>query len=237
MKRLLFLGFDRLRVQRYIQERYVQVHSLVLKRSLAQKLTIGHAVLKLTLGLGISVGISIPAGVYAYATQDLLTVYREVGEDYNALTRRAENAARSLAQQRFDSDILQTRVVITVVGENDGQVSPILVLDVKREDWRRRPDPQFWATYYRNTRILLDMDGSGPLRLPQPVAPIAPQPTPLPVAPTDPTVPATPANPSPAPDAPTTRQTTRMQSSPDNSSASASTYSPITRAVNPSPID
>ncbi|MCU0524693.1 MAG: hypothetical protein MUF72_07695 [Elainella sp. Prado103] len=98
--------------------------------------------------------------VYAYTTQDLLSVSRETGEDYNALTRRAEAAARSLAQQRFDSDILLTRVIITVLGDNGGQVAPILVLDVNRTNWRSRPDPQIWATYYRSTPRLLEMNGS-----------------------------------------------------------------------------
>lgn len=145
-----------------------------------------------------------PAAVYAYTTQDLLTVSREAGEDYNALTRRAEAAARSLAQQRFDSDILLTRVIITVLGDNGGQIAPILLLDVNRPDWRSRPDPQVWAKYYRNTPGLI-MESPTPTA--QPTPPAVPTPiTPAPAEPAEPEaipparfpVPVTPIRPAPS---------------------------------------
>lgn len=145
-----------------------------------------------------------PAAVYAYTTQDLLTVSREAGEDYNALTRRAEAAARSLAQQRFDSDILLTRVMITVLGDNGGQIAPILLLDVNRPDWRSRPDPQVWAKYYRSTPRLIMED---PAPTAQPTPPAVPTPiTPTPAEPAEPEaipparfpVPVTPIRPAPS---------------------------------------
>lgn len=138
--------------------------------------------------------------VQAYTTEDLLTVSREAGEDYTALSRRAEMAARSMAQQRFDSDILLTRVLITVLGENAGETAPILVMDVSRNDWRSRPDPQRWSKYYRSTRALLDLDiipttvtlPAGTVPTPAPIPSSSPPaifPTPLPA-------------PAPVPDAP-----------------------------------
>lgn len=203
MKRLPLLGFDRIRVQRHIQ-----ANDPALQQSLFQKLAIGSMVLRIAFCAGLSLAAGSASVVYAYATQDMLTVYREVGEDYNALTRRAENAARSLAQQRFDSDILQTRVMITVIGENDGQAAPILLLDVKREDWRRRPDPQFWATYYRNTQLLLDMNGNGSVQPARPAPPAVPEVVPSPAVPTNPAAPAP-------------RRTTMLRSTPEGNSASA----------------
>ncbi len=234
MNRLPSFRFDRIRFQRH-----VQTHGQVQPRSLSQSLTVGSILLKLALWAGISLTAGFASAVYAYTTQDLLTVYRETGENYNALTRRAEDAARSLAQQRFDSDILQTRVIITVVGDNGGQVAPILVLDVKREDWRSRPDPQIWAKYYRSTPLLLEMDGNAPVRPTQPVTPVVPQTTPSPAAPTAPTAPATPANPSPTPNSPADRRTTTLRSAPNSASSSSSntSSSPAGTGVNPSPIN
>jgi hypothetical protein len=121
-------------------------------------------------GLVTVVGVStilgsellLPQAVQAYAAQDLLTVTWVAGEDYTALARRAEDAARTMAQQRFDSDILLTRVVITVLGQNGGQTAPILLLDVNRPDWRNRPDPRYWSQYYRSTPALLGLDGVAP---------------------------------------------------------------------------
>ncbi len=112
----------------------------------------------------VTVGLGMLSPVHAYTTEDLETVYRVEGEDYNALVRRAEITARSSAQQKFDSDILLTRVVITVLGQNGGQLAPILVLDVNRNDWRNRPDPQYWAKYYRSARVLLELGDSAPLQ-------------------------------------------------------------------------
>lgn len=123
--------------------------------------------------IGGTMLLAVTTPAQAYTAEDLLTVYRVEGEDYNALVRRAEITARSSAQQKFDRDILLTRVVITVLGENGGQTAPILVLDVNRNDWRNRPDPQYWAKYYRSTRVLLELDGSAPLQTtpPPPVQP------------------------------------------------------------------
>lgn len=190
MNRLLPLDFDQSTLQHHPHQK-----SWVRWRSLSPKLIAGSLMLKLALysGIGISLSIGYTPAAYAYATQEEITVYPETGEDYNALTRRAETAARSLAQRRFDTDILQTRVIVTILTENNGQIAPILTLDVNRNDWRRRPDPQVWATYYHSTRSLLEMGGSGTPRSTQPVSPpIVPPTTPPEVAPTNPTSPTSP---------------------------------------------
>ncbi|MFM7423468.1 MAG: hypothetical protein ACKO7W_00440 [Elainella sp.] len=118
----------------------------------------------LAIGVGAlgSIDLLLPQAVSAYAAEDLLTVNWVAGEDYTALARRAEDAARTMAQQRFDSDILLTRVVITVLGQNGGNTAPILVMDVNRPDWRNRPDPRYWSQYYRSTPALLGLDGVAP---------------------------------------------------------------------------
>lgn len=143
--------------------------------------------------LGITLLLLSPQTVQAYTVEDLLTVSRVAGEDYTALAQRAEMAARSMAQQRFDSDILLTRVIITVLGQNGGQTAPILVMDVNRNDWRSRPDPQRWSTYYRSTPVLLELDGVEPFRTP---ANAAPAPAPAPTSPTAPTAPNQPGQPN-----------------------------------------
>lgn len=128
-----------------------------------------------SLAVGSLVSPVFTPAVQAYTTEDVLNVSWETGEDYNALVRRAESAARASAQQQFDSDILLTRVIITVLGENGGETVPILMLDVNRNDWRRRPDPQYWATYYRTSRTLLNLDKpAARTAQPAPASPSAP---------------------------------------------------------------
>jgi hypothetical protein len=139
---------------------------LLAARKIAINRRIGVSIAAVLPGLLAVASVTLVAGMlapsHAYTTEDLETVYRVEGEGYDALVRRAESAARSSAQQKFDSDILLTRVVITVLGQNGGQLAPILVLDVNRNDWRNRPDPQYWAKYYRTTRLLLELDSSAP---------------------------------------------------------------------------
>jgi hypothetical protein len=149
-----------------------------------------------TSAVGVALLLVSPSAAQAYTVEDLLTVSRVAGEDYTALAQRAEMAARSMAQQRFDSDILLTRVIITVLGQNGGQTAPILVMDVNRNDWRNRPDPQRWSKYYRSTPVLLELDGSEPLRTPAPTTPPAPLPTPAPTNPASPTTPGQPGQPN-----------------------------------------
>lgn len=120
-------------------------------------------------GAAIALNLMLAPVADAYTLEEALTVYWVEGEDYAALSRRAEIAARSITQQWFDSDILLTRVVITVLGDNGGQTAPILTLNVSRNDWRSRPDPQRWATYYHSTRTLLDLN-STPTTATQPAA-------------------------------------------------------------------
>jgi hypothetical protein len=130
--------------------------------------------------LGISVWhLAMPPAVTAYTVEDLLTITWVAGEDYTALARRAEYAARTSAQQRFDADILLTHVVITVLGQNGGETAPILVMDVNRADWRNRPDPRYWSKYYRSTAILLELEGVPATGTLQPAPTTGTQPAPV----------------------------------------------------------
>jgi hypothetical protein len=97
--------------------------------------------------------------VQAYTVEQTVSVQWDADETYEGLTRRAEMAARTAAQQSFESDILITHVAILVLGENGSSVVPILRLQVNRTDWRSRPDPQIWSTYFGSSRMLLELGG------------------------------------------------------------------------------
>jgi len=96
-----------------------------------------------------------PQASQAYTSRLDLFIDREFGENYDALLRRAEMAARAGAQRSFDQDLLTTNVSVNVVVESKGVTVPILTLRVDREQWRSRPETYFWATYYRTAEMLL----------------------------------------------------------------------------------
>lgn len=139
----------------------------------------------------------------------------QTDEGYQSLLRRAEAIARAAAQRSFDVDILVTEVAVTILGENKGAIAPILLLEVSRQAWKSRPDPQIWATYFPGTQLLLGFETpqEPPANLPaqtQPTAPTSTQQPPLPAP--APTIIEIPGNPPqgitipPAP--PTIPQTT-----------------------------
>lgn len=99
-----------------------------------------------------------PQVVRAYTARVDLQIARMQDENYEATLRRAEAVARAAAQRSFDQDILATDVSIFVTVESYGAVAPILSLQVTRQQWRNRPDPQVWATYFKTARALLLFD-------------------------------------------------------------------------------
>lgn len=134
------------------------------------------------IGLAIVTGLSgglwmltaiDPPVAQAAPSRISITLDRQPDESYETMERRAESIARAVAQRSFDSNILVTDVVVTIVGANRGLEAPILMLQVSRQQWRSRPDPQLWATYFRSARALLQIE---------PLAPAATQPAAQPAA-------------------------------------------------------
>lgn len=107
-------------------------------------------------GVWLTEALIAPQASQAYTSRLDLFLTRESGEPYDTLLRRAEMAARAGAQRSFDQDLLITNVSVTVVAEGEGVTVPILALRVDREEWRARPETDYWATYYRTAEILLN---------------------------------------------------------------------------------
>jgi hypothetical protein len=100
-----------------------------------------------------------PAVVQAYTSRVDVALDVQQGETYDVLVRRAEAIARAAAQRSFDRDILITDVSVFVVGQNQTATVPVVSLQVTRDQWRSRPDPRRWATYYQSSKGLLGLDG------------------------------------------------------------------------------
>lgn len=118
------------------------------------------SVLGLTLSLGIVEAGIVCQVAQAYTDAVNVTLDRGLNESFQSLASRAETTARATAQQSFDRDILVTAVKVTVLAANGEVVVPLLVMEVSRENWRSRPDPQYWSTYYNSARELLELDSS-----------------------------------------------------------------------------
>ncbi|MEC4806996.1 MAG: hypothetical protein SAJ12_23970 [Jaaginema sp. PMC 1079.18] len=130
-----------------------------------------------TMGLMGIVGCAIaPSVVQAETVRVAIPIVRENDETYQNLLTRAENIARAATQRSFDQSILNTHAIVTILGQNNGAVVPVLKLEVNRGDWQAFPDPQRWAKYYTNANLLLGIEDS-PSPTPT-IAPPAPEPLP-----------------------------------------------------------
>jgi hypothetical protein len=148
----------------------------------------------LTSGVWFTQSSLAPPSAQAYKPRVDVSLDRVANETYDSFIRRADLVARAAAQRSFDRDILAGEVSIMVMGRNQGVEAPVMLLDVSRQNWRTRPEPRRWATYYRTAQALLQLPagsdaplGGGmgqpiqPPALVQPATPLAPdRPSPTP---------------------------------------------------------
>jgi hypothetical protein len=106
----------------------------------------------------VTTEVMSPQIVQAYTARVNLLIDRLPEETYENMLRRAESSARAAAQRSFDQDILVTEVSVIVSAQNYGAIAPLLSLDVTRNQWKKRPDPQRWAKYLKTSRALLFFD-------------------------------------------------------------------------------
>lgn len=131
--------------------------------------------------LGLSSGVWLveaiaPQAVHAQTNRVNLSLQRQPNESFENFISRAEAAARATAQQNFTGSATSD-VSVTVIGESAGLIAPLLSLEVSRDNWRSRPDPQQWATYYSDARVLLGFDSLAPATAEQPTPTTSTEPT------------------------------------------------------------
>jgi len=133
--------------------------------------TLARGLIRLTpLNLAILVGlgasfwvvseITAPQISQANTEQTTFYIQQQPNESYETLLSRAENVAFAIAQQRFDQDSPVSKVIVLVTAESNGLVVPILRLEVSRDQWKRRMQPQRWITYLTSSRSLLGFENS-----------------------------------------------------------------------------
>ena len=119
--------------------------------------------LLLAVPLWLSTEVIVSQVAHAYTDRVELQIDRLQDESYENILERAKLAARAATQRSFERDILITEVYVTISAQNRGAIAPILQLQVTRPQWRQRPDPKIWSTYFKTSRSLLSFDQNTPL--------------------------------------------------------------------------
>jgi hypothetical protein len=79
--------------------------------------------------------------------------------DFATLMQQANAIANDLINQSF-ADPSTTQVSLKVLGEREGQIAPLLSVNVSRQDWQTRSSVQQWARYFGGSTTLLGFNRS-----------------------------------------------------------------------------
>lgn len=120
-----------------------------------------------------------------------LPVNRQPNESYETLVRRAKAVALATTQQKFHQNVQVTNVSVTIVGQNQGEIAPVLSLQVSRPQWHKQmtvcsndnylssclPNSPRWVRYFIDARSLLGFEDktSTTLSEPAPINQITPE--------------------------------------------------------------
>ncbi|MEO1350800.1 MAG: hypothetical protein AAFW84_18655 [Cyanobacteria bacterium J06635_15] len=135
-------------------------------------LRLARAIAIAPLGLAVALGLAasgwvlqatiVPQAAQAYTARVNLFLSQGQDETYEALIRRADNAARAATQRSFDADILVTEVVVIITADKQGNTLPIMQLQASRQQWSNRPDPRYWSSYFPNAQDFLEATPDSP---------------------------------------------------------------------------
>jgi hypothetical protein len=152
--------------------------------------------------LTLFAGIVAADVAVAQTTKIDLPVRVQKGESYQGLLARASKLAENTIERRFQGNSQSDRVNLIVTAEKEGEIAPLLSVNVSRQDWRGNPNLQRWANVFPFGKDLLGF-GTPPLPAETPPAetppvatpPTTTQPTPVPID----LIPEDPASPIPLP--------------------------------------
>lgn len=134
------------------------------------------------LGLGLCPVLdSAIAPLAAQIIQVNLAIAPQPKESYVRLLHRGERLAEQALNARFRAKNSPPELKVTVIGENNGLVAPLLSITASRQTWLRQPQASRWATYYPDSQGLLGFRSPAQ---PAPTAPPQPASTSSPTSPT-----------------------------------------------------
>ena len=136
----------------------------------------------------------------AQISQIPLTLSRQPDETYPSFVQRATTLVATRLKNDFSKNSSLNELRIVVIGQNNGNIAPVLSVNMSRQQWLSNPNPQPLINYFADSEFLLGFDV--PLApIPQtanPVPTTPPAETPSPTQSPPPNVPPTNNQPLPA---------------------------------------
>lgn len=92
----------------------------------------------------------------AIANQSLnVTIEADQINNYGRLMEQAIGRANDAIANTFETNPNAAPIKLTVLINRNGQVLPMMVAEISRDQWQQEPDVQSWARYSTSVRVLL----------------------------------------------------------------------------------
>ena len=120
----------------------------------------------------------------AAAKNTSLLIDSNNNNSYKNLVEQAENLAKNTIDREFKNNPEITEITITILGERQSQIVPILRSKISRAEWQKNPEIDNLTRYFADAKYLLKFDNQdGPKTQPQtsdspPKVPAPPPPSP-----------------------------------------------------------
>ncbi|MDJ0552983.1 MAG: hypothetical protein QNJ68_00760 [Microcoleaceae cyanobacterium MO_207.B10] len=79
---------------------------------------------------------------------------------YKVLVKQAEDLVKNIVNQEFKNNPQITEVTVTILGERQSQIVPVLRLTVSRSEWQNNPDIDEFTRYFADAKFLLKFDNN-----------------------------------------------------------------------------
>ncbi|MEG3436437.1 hypothetical protein V0288_04840 [Pannus brasiliensis CCIBt3594] len=122
--------------------------------------SIASSMFKSITALTLFASVAVVDVARAGTTAINLPVAVQRGESYQGLLARASKLAGETIGQRFQQNTAIDRVNVLVTAENQGEIAPLLSVNVSRQDWNGNPNVQRWARVFPFGKDLLGFGGS-----------------------------------------------------------------------------
>jgi hypothetical protein len=118
----------------------------------------------------------------AQISQIPLTLSREPDETYPSFVQRATTLVATRLKNDFSKNSSLNELRIVVIGQNNGNIAPVLSVNMSRQQWLNNPNPQPLINYFADSEFLLGFDTPVPATAttstPAPMSPAAETPSP-----------------------------------------------------------
>ena len=108
-----------------------------------------------SLGAVTALSMTIPIPAQAESKQIQLLLDSQGSLNFATLLQQAESVVRNSVEKTFGENPNLTDVSITIVGEHNGAVVPLLSTTVSRANWLVKPNIQAWSQYFSTAEVLL----------------------------------------------------------------------------------